>query len=104
MGYILKWTETALQDIEEIAEYIHRDSPFYASVVVEKMMGRTRELPAQPLAGRVVPEAQTKSIREVLVYDYRLIYEVIEMRQEIVMLAVFHARRNVHKTLIERLD
>lgn len=104
MDYILTWSHSALTDIDEIAEYIHRDSPFYASVVVEKIQNRTKELPAQPRSGRMVPEVRSDTIREVFVYDYRLIYEIAEAQQKVIMLAVLHGRRRINNTLTERLD
>jgi plasmid stabilization system protein ParE len=36
MAFKLKWSEEALEDIESIATYIEKDSPFYAKSVVSK--------------------------------------------------------------------
>lgn len=56
MAHVVKWSPQALADIEAIAEYIERDSPFYAKAVVTKIIGVTRQLSEFPLSGRVVPE------------------------------------------------
>lgn len=36
MARTLIWTETALQDLDEAAEYIARDSKFYAKAFVKE--------------------------------------------------------------------
>jgi toxin ParE1/3/4 len=73
-------------------------------VVVEKIKLSTRNLLTHPLSGRVIPEANNKTIREVFIYDYRLIYEVLASRHTVVVLAVFHGRRDMAAALSERLD
>jgi plasmid stabilization system protein ParE len=35
MDYQIRWSPEAAEDIEEIAAYIHKDSPLYAQKVVE---------------------------------------------------------------------
>jgi plasmid stabilization system protein ParE len=46
-----------MADIEGIADYIERDSLFYARAVVAKVVAMTRHLAQFPFSGRVVPEA-----------------------------------------------
>lgn len=104
MDHIVAWSPAALDDVDEIAEYIHKDSPFYARVVVEKIKLNTRNLQIHPLSGRVVPEANNNTIREVFIYDYRLIYEVLASQHTVMVLAVFHGRRDMATALSERLD
>ena len=36
MALTLKWSEEALEDIESIATYIEKDSPFYSKSIVSK--------------------------------------------------------------------
>jgi toxin ParE1/3/4 len=78
MAYSVVWSPNALNDVDEIAAYISRDSPTYAAAVVEKILDITRNLQNFPLLGRVVPESNEESIRERFVYSYRLIYQVQE--------------------------
>jgi plasmid stabilization system protein ParE len=37
MALALLWSPRALTDIEDIAEYIHRDSPLYAASTIAKI-------------------------------------------------------------------
>ena len=46
--------------------------------------------------GRVVPEISNPSIRELLVYSYRLIYEISPNGIEI--LAIIHGKQNFEET------
>lgn len=106
MDYLVRWSELelelALDDVDEIAEYIHRDSPFYASIVVEKIKHSTSYMAAQLWSGRMVPEAHSEHLREIFIYDYRLIYEVLEEENTLVVLAVFHGKRDVNLALSSR--
>jgi toxin ParE1/3/4 len=44
MAYSVVWSPNALDDVDEIAAYITRDSPTYAAAVVEKILDITRNL------------------------------------------------------------
>jgi plasmid stabilization system protein ParE len=69
MAYQVVWSPTALEDIEAIASYISRDSVSYAGTVVSRVINSTRNLESFPFAGRIVPEFDSKSIREVFAYS-----------------------------------
>ena len=67
MDYEVIWADEALCDVEEIAQYIEKDSFFYASSIVTKIIGTTRHLELFPFAGRIVPEENKASVRMRLV-------------------------------------
>ncbi|MEI6757861.1 MAG: type II toxin-antitoxin system RelE/ParE family toxin [Chlorobium sp.] len=52
---------------------------------------------AFPEAGRMVPEIGEPAIRELIIYSYRLIYEIFPDKIEV--LALIHAKRNCIKDL-----
>lgn len=91
MAYIVKWSPEALADIEAIAEYIERDSPFYAKAVVGKIVGVTRQLSEFPFSGRVVPEVEDDTFREHFVFSYRIICRI--EGKVVTVVAVIHGRR-----------
>ncbi len=99
MDYTVVWSGDALDDIDAMAEYIARDSIFYAQQVVAKIMESSDTLVTQPTRGRVVPELNDPAIRELFVYSYRVLYEIRDIEREVHMLAVLHGRR-----LLESLD
>ncbi len=100
MAFRLKWSEEALEDIESIANYIEKDSPFYAKSVVSKIFEKAEILQEFSELGRKVPEFDDETIREIFVYSYRLIYKLNE--EEILFVAVAHGKRlleNHHKSI-----
>lgn len=91
MDFKLIWSPQAIEDIEAIAEYIARDSIFYAESTVEQIFQAPEKLMQFPKLGRVVPEKNDDSIREIFVFQYRIIYEV--RASEIHVLTVVHGKR-----------
>jgi toxin ParE1/3/4 len=87
----LDWSPEAIEDIESIADYIGRDSTWYARAVATKIVETAESIPDHPHLGRVVPEVGRQEIRERIVFSYRLIYRVETHR--IVILAVIHGSR-----------
>jgi len=85
------WSQESLDDIDAIAEYISRDSPYHAQRVVEALFDLGERIGEQPLIGRIVPELGNERVRERFLYSYRVLYEVGERRIEV--LAVIHGRR-----------
>lgn len=51
----IKWSEPALVDLEEIRDYIAKDSEYYATRLVEKIIQAVEALERFPAMGRVVP-------------------------------------------------
>lgn len=101
MEYRVTWSPEALEDLESIAEYIERDSSFYAQSVVSKILGVSRNIKEFPLIGRVVPELDDENIRERFVYSYRLVYQM--RQQKILIVAVIHGKRLL-KNVEERFE
>lgn len=91
MDFEVIWSLEALEDLESIAQYIARDSRFYANAVVAKILATSRNLSEFPRAGRIVPEVGEDTLRERFVYSYRVIYRIRE--RTILVVAVIHGRR-----------
>lgn len=91
MDYSVGWSSRAIADVNSIAEYIARDSPTYASTIVDKILGTTRNLVQFPLSGRMVPEFSDEMIREKIVAGYRAIYPV--QGETMTIATVMHGRQ-----------
>jgi toxin ParE1/3/4 len=102
MALTLKWTEDAAEDIVSIAEFISRDSEFYAKAVVKKIIDKIKIIPESPEIGRVVPEIEDPKIRERLVYSYRIVYQITDDILWIV--AIFHGKQLIESKLSVRID
>ncbi len=98
---VVVWSPEALEDVDDIAGYIARDSVFYATAVVEKMLAVASGLSQFPHSGRIVPELNQPDIRERFVYSYRLIYRIEPDR--ILVTAVIHGRRLLDDSTASRL-
>jgi toxin ParE1/3/4 len=91
MDFEVTWSPQVRDDLHGIAAYIAKDSPRYASAVIQKILAAGRSLQALPWRGRVVPEIGREKCREVFIYEYRLIYEIDGKTVRII--AVIHGRR-----------
>jgi len=88
----INWTLSALNDVENIAAYIAKDSPVYAAHTVSSFFDSIEILYNNPKIGRVVPELNKEDVREIINGSYRIIYKIISKTQ-IDILTVHHAGR-----------
>ncbi len=91
MAHRVVWSKRAAQDLESITDYIAADSPAYAGVVLKNIVKQTRILARFPRAGRKVPEFDDETMRELLVYSYRIIYRLQD--DEALIVAVIHGKQ-----------
>ncbi len=56
----IKWTPQSLDDIETVANFIARDSNYYARMFTVKVFASVNRLELFPESGRVVPELKRK--------------------------------------------
>ena len=94
------WSEEALSDLEAIGEYFERTSPQYASAIVSRLYSSVEKLAEYPKLGRTVPEVEHESLRELIVEEYRVVYQFWEERIEIV--TVLHSHRDLEQKFRER--
>ena len=101
MDLEVKWSPEAIEDLESIAEFIARDSGYYARAVVTEILSVSSNIREFPLIGRVVPEVGDERIRERLIYSYSLVYRV--ETDFILIVAVIHGKRLL-ENVPERFD
>ena len=87
----VRWTPQAADDLNAIAEFISKDSPHYSSLFVLDVLYAVDLLIQFPKSGRVVPEINDPSVREIILGSYRIIYRV--RRDLVEILTVFHGSR-----------
>jgi len=100
MARQLRWSPEAVEDVESIANYIERDSSYYARAVVSRIISLAETIPEHPELGRVVPEINNPDYRERFVHKFRVIYRVESNR--ILIAAVIHGSRLLDP-LVERI-
>ncbi len=91
----VEWSHLARDDLDNIVRYIGRDSPFYAQAFAERVLAATRRLGVFPKSGRMIPEAEDKTMREIIVQAYRVMYRIESER--VLVLAVMHGSRDLTK-------
>ncbi len=94
------WTAHAIRQLRHIHDHIANDSPIYAKRVSDALVRKTLLLEDLPRLGRVVPEFEVESIREIPMYSYRIIYEL--KTNHIDVLAVIHKRRDLKNENMEQ--
>ena len=88
----IEWTDIAIEDLNDIGEYIGKDSKKYAKIVVEKLFSSTNVLKLNPRIGRMVPEFNNPNIRELIRGSYRIIYRIVD-ENHINVITVHHSAR-----------
>jgi len=87
----IEWTNPALNDLNEIHDYIARDSKNYANLFLKKLYDSVQKLKDFPNMGRIVPEIDDPKIRELIFQNYRIVYRIKEDYIEI--LTVIHGSK-----------
>lgn len=93
MARAVRWTEAATRDLSEAAEFIARDSRFYAAALVREARAAAKSLATLADRGRIVPEARSPDIRELSVKSYRLIYRI--SAEAVFVVAFVHGARDL---------
>ena len=89
----INWTEQATQDLENIFEYISKDSVLYASRTVERIYLRVNILKQYPTSGRKLIEV-SHTYRELIEGNFRIIYKNTSP-DDIHIITVFHSARHL---------
>jgi toxin ParE1/3/4 len=93
------WTEPALQDLEEIAEYIALDKLSAAKKLVQKIFAATDKLEDFPKIGRKPPELRKTKHLELVVKPCRIFYR--EDKEIVYILFVMRSERELRNYLLE---
>jgi toxin ParE1/3/4 len=91
------WTVGAQADLRGVVEYIGRDSAAYAAQVAGRIIASVERLRRYPKLGRVVPEYEDETIRELIVGNYRVVYRL--RRQRVGIVAIVHGSRDLLRRL-----
>ncbi len=94
------WTEPALTDLDEIAEYIAFSNLVAASGLVSEVFAKVQRLEQFPKSGKVALEIPELGYREVVVPPCRVFYR---LEQDVAYIVhVCREERSLRKFLIER--
>jgi len=93
MASSVRLTTRALDELDEIVEFISRDAPLAATRWRRSMLKRMGDLKHFPLRHGLAPEAEVlrRDVRQAIHGAYRILYAVND--REVVVLGVRHAAR-----------
>ena len=97
----LIWSPLALNRLEEIIDYIALDSTVNADRFADIIFHKIELLIKFPETGRIVPELNNNSYRELIFGNYRIIYKTIQ--NNIHVLTIRHSKRLLDKEEVEKL-
>jgi plasmid stabilization system protein ParE len=86
------WTESARRALDDVITYIEQGSPEGAVRVLTRALETAASLSTLAERGRVVGEVGEPTLRELFVYDYRMVYRVHDDR--VVIRAFLHGARD----------
>lgn len=85
------WAPSALADLEAACDYIANDAPAIAGDFAQRVILAVERVGDFPRSGRSVPEFDDASLREIIVGNYRILYEIDGAAVHV--LAVHHGAR-----------
>jgi toxin ParE1/3/4 len=86
------WSETALQDLLQIREYISKDSHVYADSVIDQIYEKVEILKLFPNSGKEVIIANQK-LHEIISSPFRILY--YNENEDILILTIVHMKRDI---------
>ena len=93
MAFKIIWSELARDDLRSVVLFIAQDNPSVAESFGYRLMSKVDVLAQFPQLGRVVPEENDETIREIILRPYRIIYKVLAGKQIIGVVRVWHGAR-----------
>lgn len=95
MGFAIVLSRVAESDLWEMVEYIARDNPAAATRLGHELVEHSRILQKHPRIGRVVPEFQIETLRELIHGSYRIVYQINDSKRVIEVARFWHAARGI---------
>jgi len=96
----LVWTEPALTDLDQVAEYIALDNPLAASNYVKQVFKSVDRLSTYPNSGKRPAELPDTPYREMVVPPCRIFYRV--ENDHVYIVHVMRSERLLRSFLLDR--
>ena len=93
------WSEPALNDLDEIAEYIALDKPNAAKKLVANVFTKVERLENFPKSGRKLPELNESRYRKVVFPPCRAFYRIED--ETIYIIYVLRNDKRLRKYILE---
>ena len=98
----LVWTERAIADLDEVAEYIAYDNPEAAGRLSRRVVLHIDQLVRHPLSGPVPPEDKSKTYRQISESPCRVIYRYDGVN--VIVLRILRSEQLLRPSFFENLE
>ena len=98
----LIWTEPALSDLNDIAEYIALENPAAAKALVRRVFTAVERLEKHPSSGKYPAELEGTRYREVVSGPCRIFYR--HTQTEVIIQYVMRSERQLRNFLIQERE
>ena len=87
------WSLQAREDLRDLVSFIAADNPAAAQSFGFRLMSKVDVLANFPQLGRVVPEENDETIRELILRPYRIVYQVLADGKTVAIVRIWHGAR-----------
>ena len=94
------WSEPALSDLNDIAEYIALENLVAAKQLVQNVFDKVECLSDFPESGRLPPELEHLNYREVVINPCRIFYK--QEGEKVYILFVMRVERDLRRFLLSK--
>ena len=95
MACRIVWSRQAVEDLRQIVQFIAVDDATAAARFADRILSHIERAAELPFSNRTVPEKADESIREIILWPYRIIYLVDDRRNTLDLLRVWHTARGM---------
>ncbi len=74
----VKFLISAMEEMRSIKTYIAKDNPKAAIIMIKRIRAAVKHLTDFPYSGRIIPETSNPQLREVIVSNYRVMYQITD--------------------------
>lgn len=89
----IRWSEEAKDDLVSIHEHISQHSAFNANRQLDNLVSRVKQLQHFPNSGRIMPDFNDTTLRELIEGRYRIVYELHD--DGISIVRIVHSSRQI---------
>ena len=102
--YNIKWASPALDDLDEIIEYISKTNLTYSIKVMDKIYEQVNKLNINPERCRIVPELEKYgylSYRQLIVDYWKIIFKI--EGNIVYIMVIIDGRRNLEDIILKKI-
>lgn len=96
------WADTAITDLENIADYIALSNPAAAKVLVQSLLNTIERLERFPLSGKIPTEIPELEYREIVAPPCRVFYRLAD--ETVFIVHICREERDLRKFLAAQLE